>query len=139
MRMLLLSLVLLAFPAWAQEANTSAADQAAIASVIQAQIEAFRHDDAPGAFAYAAPSIQAMFENPDRFMAMVRAGYPPVYRPRSVDMAGLEQIDGQLTQKVELTGPDGQPALALYTMQRQADGNWKITGCALTTSKRVGA
>ncbi len=139
MRMLLLSLILLTHSAWAQTPGPSAADRAAIAAVIQSQIDAFRHDDAPAAFAHAAPSIQSMFENPDRFMAMVRSSYPPVYRPNSVDVAELEQMNGQLVQKVELIGPDGRPSLALYTMERQPDGTWKIAGCSLTTSQRLGA
>jgi hypothetical protein len=29
-------------------------------------------------------------------------------------------------------GPDGQPALALYAMERQPDGSWRIAGCTLT-------
>ena len=31
-------------------------------------------------------------------------------------------------------GPDGRPRIALYIMERQPDGSWKIDGCILTES-----
>ena len=54
------------------------------ARVVSAQLEAFAKDDAKRAFSYAAPSIRAMFGTPERFLAMVRAGYPVVYRAAGV-------------------------------------------------------
>ena len=130
-----------ASPAWAQEAlppGVSTADQAAIRSVIGRQLDAFRRDDAPGAYAFAAPSIQRLFPDAEVFIGMVRRGYAPVYRPRSVEFTGLGLRDGELVQEVELIGPDGEAALALYTMVRDGNG-WKIAGCALARSARVGA
>ena len=112
-----------ASPAWAQEAlppGVSTADQAAIRSVIGRQLDAFRRDDAPGAYAFAAPSIQRLFPDAEVFIGMVRRGYAPVYRPRSVEFTGLGLRDGELVQEVELIGPDGEAALALYTMVRMA-------------------
>lgn len=116
----------------------SAADEAAIRRTIEAQIDAFRRNDDAAAFALASPMIQGMFGTPANFMAMVRAGYPPVHRPRSVDFTELAEENGALVQKVELIGPDGQPALALYTMVRGPDG-WLIDGCRLTASERPAA
>jgi Domain of unknown function (DUF4864) len=40
-------------------------------------------------------------------------------------------MDGQLTQPVLLVGPEGDFVVALYAMQRQRDGDWKILGCSL--------
>jgi hypothetical protein len=139
MRGLLFGLLLLVSPAWGQAPVTSPADRAAIAATIQSQLGAFQRDDAAGSFEAAAPSIREMFGTADRFLAMVRTGYPPVYRPREVDFGELQQVGDQLVQKVELVGPDGSPVLALYVMERQPDGNWKIAGCSLTVSERVGA
>ena len=34
--------------------------------------------------------------------------------------------------EVYVVGPDGKPALAVYEMQRQPDGSWRINGCWLT-------
>jgi hypothetical protein len=35
-------------------------------------------------------------------------------------------------QKVFFLGPDGRPALALYFMELQEDGTWKINGVRMT-------
>ncbi len=114
------------------------ADEAAIHTVITSQLEAFRRDDADGAFAFAAPNIQGMFGNPANFLAMVQRGYPPVYRPRSVDFGALSEHDGEIVQLVELTGPDAVAYTARYTMEHEADGSWRIGGCQLLESRRLG-
>jgi hypothetical protein len=145
MRVLAVLLCLLfagvARPAAADETPSSlaAADRAAIREVIQGQIGAFRADDAAAAFGYASPNIQGMFGTPEHFLAMVRNGYQPVYRPRSVTFGALVEVDGQPAQKVEVVGPDGRGTLALYYMEHEADGTWKIDGCQLTESEDVGA
>jgi hypothetical protein len=120
-------------------ADLPAADRSAIHDVIQHQIDAFQHDDASGAFAFASPSIQAEFGDASRFLRMVQTGYPPVYRPRSVTFGALVEDDGRLEQKVELIGPDGHGVLALYFMEKEPDGTWRIDGCVLTESEAVGA
>ncbi|WP_374449383.1 DUF4864 domain-containing protein [Stella sp.] len=127
----LLLLALLAAPASAQ----SPADRAAIERVIRDQMAAFLADDAGAAFAFAAPSIQAMFGTPENFLAMVRSGYAPVYRPRAVEFAELGLSHGVLVQRVLVTGPDGMPEVAHYMMERQPDGRWRIAGCVLTRSE----
>lgn len=114
-------------------------DQGAIRQVIQDQIAAFRRDDAGTAFGFASPGIQRMFGNSANFMDMVRRGYAPVYRPRGVAFGDLVEIDGRTVQKVRLVGPDGSAARALYTMERQADGSWRIDGCTLQPDEAVGA
>ena len=45
------------------------------------------------------------------------------------------RIDGRLTQLVNVVGPDGVARVALYFMERQADGSWRIGGCMLTTGQ----
>ncbi len=41
-------------------------------------------------------------------------------------------------QMVELTGPDGLAYTARYTMEHEADGSWRISGCHLLESRRLG-
>jgi len=117
------------------EADLPQSDRVGIRAVIEAQMQAFRRGDDDAAFGCASPMIQGMFATPDRFMAMVRGLYAPVHRPRSVEFGTVVEIDGRLVQKVELVGPDGAPALALYTMIRGPDG-WRIDGVALTESEK---
>lgn len=120
-------------PARADDAaSVSAADHQAIEQVITSQLDAFGHDASDAAFSLASPKIQSLFGDAANFMAMVRQGYPPVYRPRSFAFEQLITINDQVVQRVMIVGPDGAPALALYTMEREQDGTWRIDGCALT-------
>lgn len=112
----------------------STADAKAVRSVVEAQLEAFAADDAKRAFSFAAPSIREMFGTPDRFMAMVRAGYPVVYRPASVTFLAPMRIDGQLVQGVQLTDSAGSLWLAVYRLERQPDRSWRIGGCDVQAS-----
>ena len=138
MRRLLGILLLAGCAAGAARAEGAVApvDRAAVQQVITAQIEAFRHDDGDAAFGFAAPHIKAMFGDAPHFLAMVRQAYPPVYRPRSFSFGTLTPQDRLLVQKVELVGADGQGALALYSMEHEPDGNWRIAGCVLIKSER---
>ena len=120
------------------ELAMSSRDVAAIQSVITSQVDAFRHDDAGRAFSYAAPSTQGVFGTAQNFLDMVRRGYQPVYRPRAMEFAALAQDDAGIVQSVELTGPDGLFYTARYTMEREADGSWRIVACALLQSRRLG-
>jgi hypothetical protein len=122
-------LMLLGLPAQAQDIGAS--DKSAIQSVIDRQIAAFRRDDGAEAFSYATPDLQAQFGSSDIFMGMVRTGYAPVYRPRSYQFRELKTVNGVITQQVYVVGPDGVARLALYFMQQQKDGSWRVSGCVL--------
>ena len=119
----------------AHAAGVSAADEKAIRAVVQAQLDAFAADDANRAFSFAAPSIREMFGTADRFMAMVRTGYPVVYRPASVAFLKPELIDGEVIQGVRMTDANGASWLAVYQMQRQPDKSWRIGGCQVVPSQ----
>ena len=122
-------LVGLAFGAQAQD--VSSADRATIRDIIQSQVDAFRRDDGDAAFGYASPAIRGMFGSSEIFMDMVRQGYQPVYRPQAFDFGEIVTLDGQVTQKVHVVGPDGRPVTAFYPMTRLPDGTWRINGCYL--------
>jgi len=108
-----------------------AGEAAAVRAVIGAQLEAFQRDDGAAAFAHASPTIKAKFGTVDSFMHMVRTGYPMVYRPRKVAFLEALVKDGRTVQALRVVGPDGLPVTALYFMERQADGGWKISGVTL--------
>lgn len=108
-----------------------AGDGPAIRQVIASQLEAFGRDDGPGAFAFASPGIREKFRTPEIFMAMVRRDYAPVYRPREVSFRQLHASPRGPVQEVLLVGPDGRAVIALYFMEQQPDGSWKIDGVRL--------
>jgi len=130
LRALLVALVLVPPVASAQGA-VSPADARAVRAVIEAQLDAFRHDDAARAFALATPGIRETFRSAENFLAMVRASYAVVYRPKSVLFETPQLIDDQVIQPVRLTDADGRGWIAIYPMQRQPDGSWRTNGCQL--------
>ena len=106
-------------------------DKAATRSVVSGQLEAFQKDNATGAFSFASPEIKVAFGTPNNFMRMVKTAYQPVYRPRSVMFEDITTIQGFPAQKVLLLDEDGRLVRALYLMQKQPDGTWRIAGCYL--------
>ncbi len=130
LRFLALLALLLGF-AFSAGAQDKSADQAAIRDIVSRQIEAFRRDDGATAFGLASPNIQGMFGNPESFMDMVRQGYAPVYRPRSVEFGDLTELGGQPAQKVYVVAPDGRQVTAIYVMTQLPDGTWRVDGCFL--------
>jgi hypothetical protein len=126
---------MISMSAAAQPAAVSAADMRSAREVVQAQLDAFAADDGPRAFTFATQGLRAMFGSADRFMAMVRTGYPVVYRPASVAFLVPEWLDRELIQGVHFTDEQGGLWLALYRLQRQRDNSWRINGCELVESR----
>jgi hypothetical protein len=110
-------------------------DRMTIRDTIQSQLDAFAADDEARAFALASPGIQAKAGNAAKFMAMVRANYQPVYRPRAVFFQDVTMMDGAPAQRVLVMDAKGAPVQAIYPMQRQDDGSWRINGCMLYRGK----
>jgi len=102
-----------------------------VRKVIEAQIEAFRRDDAERAFSYAAPDVRKMFGTPERFMEMVRSSYAVVYRPHSVTFKDAVRVGTGIAQPVRMVDGEGHAWLVVYPMERQPDGSWRINGCEL--------
>jgi hypothetical protein len=105
--------------------------------VIERQIEAFRRDDAQGAFALVSPGVQQTFRTPEKFLDAVRVSYRPVYRPRAVSFRDLLVMGEDVVQRVQLTDRAGMDWVAYYAMQRQRDGSWKTNGCHLVPPSRT--
>ncbi|HLQ20309.1 MAG TPA: DUF4864 domain-containing protein [Tabrizicola sp.] len=120
----------LALPAGAQEAP--------IQQTIQSQIEAFQADDFARAFTFASPTIKGMFGTPENFGAMVKNGYPMVYRPAEVEMQDLREVAGNLWQRVRITDQAGAGWLLDYMMVETAEG-WQINAVQILPAPDVGA
>ena len=69
-------------------------------------------------------------------MSMVRNGYPPVYRNKNYSF-GETGVDsaGRPYQKVQILGNDGALYDAIYFMEQEPDGSWKISGCVVAKAK----
>ena len=66
---------------------------------------------------------------------MVRDLYKPVYRPRNVSFGEFKETELGPTQVVRLSDQDGETWLAVYTLEKQPDGSWLISGCILVKDK----
>ena len=120
----------LALPAVAQEAP--------IQETIQNQITALQADDFAKAFTYASPTIKGMFGTPENFGAMVKQGYPMVYRPAEVQMQDLREVAGNLWQRVRITDQAGAGWFLDYMMIETAEG-WQINAVQILPAPDVGA
>ncbi|MBI2729104.1 MAG: DUF4864 domain-containing protein [Polaromonas sp.] len=120
-------------PAHAQ-ALTSA-DEKSVRTVVEGQLAAFAKDDAKKAFSFAAPNVREAVGSAPDFLAMVRRDYPVVYRPASVAFLKVEGKDGDAIQRVQMLDASGNSWLALYSLARQKDKSWRITGCVVVENK----
>ncbi len=121
--------------ATAHAATLSAADEKSVHAVVQGQLTALARDDASKAFSYAAPNVRQAVGTAAGFMAMVRRSYPAIYRPASVAFLRPESKDGQAIQPVQMRDERGDEWLATYSLQRQKDKAWRITGCLVVRNK----
>ncbi|TPL51433.1 DUF4864 domain-containing protein [Mesorhizobium sp. B2-4-6] len=137
MRRVLFALALV--PMWIASLAFAGDDEIKTAqAVIDSQLKAFITDDGATAYSFAAPNVKQIFPTVDTFMNMVTNGYAPVRKPRSYSFGKVEQTaPGSIVQQVLIVGPDGKDYEAVYTLQQQADGSFKITGCSLRASTSV--
>ena len=130
--------MLLAFQAIslpAHAGNLSAAEEKSIRAVVEGQLAAFAKDDANKAFSFAAPNVREALGSAANFMSMVRSDYPVVYRPASVAFLKAEGNQGGVTQPVQMVDTNGSAWLAVYSLQKQKDKSWLITGCSVVENK----
>jgi len=106
-----------------------------IQSVIVDQLDAFGKDDDTRAYDHASDMIKQLFPSKSIFMEMVRTGYPPVYRAKSWSFAEPTTTETGISQIVKLTDEQGRVWNALYTLERDSAGEWKITGCRILKSE----
>ncbi|WP_431097357.1 DUF4864 domain-containing protein [Polaromonas aquatica] len=129
----MLAMLCMAIPAGA--APFTAADERNVRAVVQAQLAAFAKDDADKAFSFAAPNVRKAVGSAQAFMAMVRRDYPVVYRPASVAFLKSDGKDDQVIQRVQMADTSGTSWLAVYSLERQRNKAWRITGCVVVENK----
>lgn len=136
---LLLGLLWLGFAQPVQAADMASAltraDRAAIQSVINLQMKALAADDDAGAFAMAAPDVRRQFGSAEAFMDMVRKGYQPLLRNQSTAFLEAAIIEEDVIQPLRIINRDGTVVIALFSMERQSNGDWRVYGCQLAPSE----
>lgn len=105
-----------------------------IRAVVSAQRDALVAGDGERAFGFAAPVVRRRYRTARAFMTMVNEGYRPLVEARYVEFLDGAIIEGSTIQPLRLVMPDGAVRVALYEMQRQSDGSWRIAGCVIAPS-----
>ncbi len=119
-------------------AGPLAAQSSDIRATIEAQIEAFEEDDFERAFTFASPTIRDLFRTHENFGAMVRGGYPMVWRPSDLRFLELREIAGSHWQKVLITDQQGKVHVLDYQMIEVENG-WNINAVQLLEANDVNA
>lgn len=112
--------------------------EAGARATISAQLEAFMADDFDRAFTFASPMIKGIFVTPEGFEAMVKQGYPMVWRHGEVRFLNAEPVDGGLRQKVMIADQAGQLHVLEYQMIPGGEG-WQINGVRRLEAPQLGA
>ncbi len=137
MGMMMKTIEAVAFAAtlWVSTVSAHESTAARSQAIIERQFEAFARDDAEAAYALADPAIKQMFVDADHFLAMVRDRYAPVYRHRSVEFGDFAELGDEASLKATLVDNDNVVWTALYSLKREANGDWLISGCVLVKSE----
>ena len=135
-RAVLMAMLLVPF---AQAASPSSptlprAEWKAIEKVIEQQRNALIAGDGAKAMAFATPALRGQFGTPENFLRMVRNGYAALLDARATRFLEGAVIEGSVIQPLRLILPDNTVLVAIYQMEKQQDGHWKIAGCVLAPS-----
>lgn len=114
------------------QAQEAAAPEQAWQGVITGQIEAFRANDAAGAFQFAAAPFQTAFPNAEAFLAtIIGSGYGPIADSTSHTFGSFTKLDERsVAQEVMLTGKDLSRFEAIYVLTEEEIG-WRVSGVQL--------
>ena len=118
----------------AADATLPSTEWTAIRAVISAQLAALRSGDAPRAFAFATAGIRAQFTDAPTFLRMVQTRYAALIAARHTQFLEGAVIDGRMIQPLRLVLGDDTVLVALYEMQRDERGAWRIAACVLAPS-----
>ena len=109
-----------------------------IEATIQSQFDAFVARDVEGAFQFASPNIQSLFQTPGNFGRMVQQGYPMVWDPGQVDFIDLQTFAGLIVQRVQVIDQAGNAHYLGYAMV-ETEAGWVINGVQILRAPDVGA
>lgn len=110
------------------------AEWTAIKEVIGSQLQALKAGDGTKALAYSVPEIRRQFRSPEGFLRMVRDGYGALLTARASTFLEGAVVDGFTLQPLQLVLPDNSVVVALYRMEKQKDGAWRIAACVIAPS-----
>ncbi|MDA1284079.1 MAG: DUF4864 domain-containing protein [Proteobacteria bacterium] len=99
--------------------------------IIFQQLEAFKINDAPKAYSFAAPFIKIRFEDPESFMSMVKDNYEPISNAKDFYFLKSKIYNADIYHQLQIISQSNQSYLATYSLVFIED-EWKISGCVLS-------
>lgn len=131
-------MAVLALPVTSDAKGLPKSDEIEIQSIIEGQLAAFRADDAATAHSFASDTIQMKFGDASQFLHMVKTMYYPVYRPAAYEFMDLSAEPGGVFQPVLIAKNNGDTVVALYLMEKDETGRWRIAGVKLVNPPDAG-
>ena len=107
-------------------------DAAAVQSVVEDQLSAFKADDFPLAYSHAAPELKNFVPTVERFQTMVQRGYDPIYRSQGHVFGRTIGLNSMVYQEAIITDINAKEWQAVYSLKQQEDGSWKIARVKLS-------
>lgn len=134
-------LIGLGAPGWIDSAavidGVSNADAMAIQAAVRSQIDALSDNDAVGAFQFTTLDRRTEIGSPDKFLSLIKKHYQPLYQHQLVLYSRPEVVNGETFQAVRLTDRNGHVWLAVFRMEPEPGGLWKIDSCYLLETKKI--
>lgn len=121
----------------AAAAPLNAIDVRSIQAVVRSHIDALTQDDAEQVFESATSATQVEFGSAEDFLQLIKREYRPIYQSRQAIFSYPEVIDGDTIQMVNVTDDSSHVWVALFRMERDSDGSWKIDGCELLETASI--
>lgn len=117
--------------------NVKPADADAIHAVVQQQLNALLIDDETGAFEVTSVEARAFFGSASNFLRAMKTYYRPIYRHRIAQFSVARTMGNIALQPVRVTANDSRVWIAIYRMERDDGGAWKIDGCQLLPTANI--
>ncbi len=107
----------------------------AVRATVQAQLADLAAGRAAQAFSHATPAIRQQFGDATRFMAMVESAYPMLLDPANLAFLQPTRQASAVLQRVQVQDRQGRSWMALYQLEQQPDGRWRIAGCVVVADE----
>lgn len=102
------------------------ADREAIQWVVKREIKALQRDHAAAAYSFVSPSAHRLFPSQDEYMAKMLENFPGIAYATSFELGELKETSKGLAQMVTLVDRRGQPHIAFFFMEKNAQVGWSI-------------
>jgi hypothetical protein len=114
-------------------------DVLAIRRLVRDQLAAFRAGDSPRAFEMCTEAIRSTFAEAGELMSTIESNYPALVAPRQLHFGDFLITPDGLAVLLFLVGEDLITREALYLVQRDEVGSWRVNGCMMTEEAQAQA